>query len=162
MKPGRKKRSAQTGFSKNPVKVAHSTPLEEYRANPAQFIADTLIDPETGKPFQLLPAEVVFLDHAFRTDANGRLIYPEQVFSAPKKSGKTGFAALFTLTMCLIFGGQYAEPSCRTEVLRLDTPQRLGSAMRRASSRLSSLGQCPLYPQKRTLTESVGMSALCQ
>src|SRR5215472_7732099 len=83
--------------------------VQEYRANPVRFIAETSIDPETGAPFQLLPAEVVFLDHAFRTDAGGRLIYPEQVFSAPKKSGKTGFAALFTLTMCLIFGGQYAE-----------------------------------------------------
>jgi hypothetical protein len=34
------------------------------------------------------------------------------VFSAPKKSGKTGFAALHTLTMCLLFGGQYAEGYC--------------------------------------------------
>src|SRR6516225_2822744 len=68
-----------------------------------------MVNPETGEPFELLPAEVVFLDHAFRTDANGRLLYPEQVFSAPKKSGKTGFAALFTLTMCLIFGGKFAE-----------------------------------------------------
>ena len=90
-------------------KQQQAVPLEEYRSNPVRFIAETLIDPETGAPFQLLPAEVVFLDHAFRTDAGGRLIYPEQVFSAPKKSGKTGFAALFTLTMCLIFGGQYAE-----------------------------------------------------
>jgi phage terminase large subunit-like protein len=59
-----------------------------------------------------VPAERAFLDRAFLTDAGGRLIYPEQVFSAPKKSGKTGFAALHTLTMCLIFGGQYAEGYC--------------------------------------------------
>ena len=86
--------------------------LDDYRANPAQFIAEILIDPETRKPFELLPAERAFLDRAFLTDAGGRLIYPEQVFSAPKKSGKTGFAALHTLTMCLIFGGQYAEGYC--------------------------------------------------
>jgi hypothetical protein len=86
--------------------------LDDYRANPARFIAEILIDPGTGKPFELLPAERAFLDHAFRTDAGGRLIYPEQVFSAPKKSGKTGFAALHTLTMCLLFGGQYAEGYC--------------------------------------------------
>jgi hypothetical protein len=46
---------------------AHSTPLEEYRANPAQFIANTLIDPETGKPFQLLPAEVASLFQSVTT-----------------------------------------------------------------------------------------------
>ena len=87
-------------------------PTARYRANPAQFVREVMVNPETGEPFELLPAEVVFLDHAFRTDANGRLLYPEQVFSAPKKSGKTGFAALHTLTMCLIFGGQYSEAYC--------------------------------------------------
>ena len=87
-------------------------PTARYRANPAQFVREVMVNPETVEPFELLPAEVVFLDHAFRTDANGRLLYPEQVFSAPKKSGKTGFAALHTLTMCLIFGGQYSEAYC--------------------------------------------------
>ena len=92
--------------------AARAYSLDDYRANPAQFIAETLIDPETRAPFQLLPAERAFLNHAFLTDASGRLVYPEQVFSAPKKSGKTGFAALHTLTMCLLFGGQYAEGYC--------------------------------------------------
>ena len=46
----------------------------------------------------LLDAEREFLKHAFKLDANGRLLYPEQVFGATKKSGKTGFAALFMLT----------------------------------------------------------------
>jgi phage terminase large subunit-like protein len=82
------------------------------RANPARFIEQVLVDPETGRPFQLLPAEKAFLDHAFKTGADGRLLYPEQVFAAPKKSGKTGFAALYTLTMCLLFGGQFAEAYC--------------------------------------------------
>jgi phage terminase large subunit-like protein len=92
--------------------AARAFSLDDYRANPAQFIAEILIDPETRAPFQLLPAERAFLNHAFLTDASGRLVYPEQVFSAPKKSGKTGFAALHTLTMCLLFGGQYAEGYC--------------------------------------------------
>jgi phage terminase large subunit-like protein len=82
------------------------------RNNPAQFIERVLIDPETDRPFQLLPAEKSFLEYAFRTGADGRLLYPEQVFAAPKKSGKTGFAALYTLTMCLLFGGQFAEGYC--------------------------------------------------
>jgi phage terminase large subunit-like protein len=92
--------------------AARAFSLDDYRANPAQFIAEILIDPETRAPFQLLPAERAFLNHAFLTDASGRLVYPEQVFSAPKKSAKTGFAALHTLTMCLLFGGQYAEGYC--------------------------------------------------
>ena len=79
--------------------------------DPIQFI-ESLIDPETGAPFALLPAERSFLAHAFRTDAAGRLVYPELIFSGPKKSGKTGFAALFTLTMCMLLGGKYAEGYC--------------------------------------------------
>ena len=47
--------------------------------------------------------------HAFRTGDDGRLLYPEQVFSAGKKSGKTTFAALHCLTVVLLFGGSYAE-----------------------------------------------------
>ena len=46
---------------------------------------------------------------AFKTDATGRLLYPEQVYAAPKKSGKTGFAALHMLCTVLLFGGRYAE-----------------------------------------------------
>ena len=54
--------------------------LDDYRANPAQFIAEISIDPETRKPFELLPAERAFLDRAFLTDAGGRLIYPGASF----------------------------------------------------------------------------------
>ena len=60
--------------------AARAFSLDDYRANPAQFIAEILIDPETRAPFQLLPAERAFLNHAFLTDASGRLVYPEQVF----------------------------------------------------------------------------------
>jgi phage terminase large subunit-like protein len=83
--------------------------LDRWRREPWCFIAEVMHDPETGRPFELLPAERAFLDHAFRTDANGRLLYPEQVFSAPKKSGKTAFAALHMLVTTLIFGGNFAE-----------------------------------------------------
>ena len=43
---------------------------------------------------QWVITERTFLAHAFRTSESGRLLYPEQIFAAPKKSGKTGFAAL--------------------------------------------------------------------
>ena len=83
--------------------------LERWRDDPIAFIESVLFDPETGKPFVLLPAEREFLKHAFQTNDDGRLLYPEQVFGAPKKSGKTGFAALLVLTTVLLFGGFAGE-----------------------------------------------------
>ena len=67
---------------------------ERWRANPIEFIETVLCDPETGQPFVLLDAEREFIAHAFTLDANGRLLYPELVFGAIKKRGKTTFAAL--------------------------------------------------------------------
>ncbi len=91
--------------------TAHLTPasLKRWRATPAAFIEECLCDPETGAPYRLLPAERVFLEHAFRTNGDGRLLYPEQLYSCPKKSGKTAFAALHVLTTTLLFGGAYPE-----------------------------------------------------
>src|SRR5262249_37359760 len=83
--------------------------LDRWRREPTRFIAEVVRDPETGKPFELLPAERAFLDHAYLTDDSGRLLYPEQLYSAPKKSGKTAFAALHVLTTTLIYGGPFAE-----------------------------------------------------
>jgi hypothetical protein len=83
--------------------------LARWQADPAAFIETVLYDPETGRPFVLLPAEREFLKHAFRTGPNGRLLYPEQVYACPKKSGKTGFAALHMLTTILLFGAKFAE-----------------------------------------------------
>jgi phage terminase large subunit-like protein len=86
--------------------------IERYRRNPAAFVTECLINPETNEPFELLPAEITFLEHAFKTDANGRLLYPELVYSCPKKSGKTAFGAMFAILMVLIYGGQFAEGYC--------------------------------------------------
>jgi phage terminase large subunit-like protein len=83
--------------------------LKRWQSSPIEFIETVLHDPESGAPFVLLPAERDFLAHAFQTDDDGRLLYPELVFGAPKKSGKTGFAALFVLTMVLLFGEHFAE-----------------------------------------------------
>jgi len=58
----------------------------------------------------LLPAERQFL--AFRTGKDGRLLYPELVFSAPKKSGKTTLAAIMTITVVVLFGGRFGEAIC--------------------------------------------------
>jgi phage terminase large subunit-like protein len=83
--------------------------IDQWRSDPVAFIESVLYDPETGKPFKLLPAERDFLAHAFTLGADGRLLYQELVFAAPKKSGKTAFAALITLTVLLLFGGHFAE-----------------------------------------------------
>ena len=69
-------------------------------ADPIAFVEEVLRDPESGLPFKLLAAERDFLAHAFELDGDGRLRYPEQVYAAPKKSGKTAFAALHLLTTC--------------------------------------------------------------
>jgi hypothetical protein len=63
--------------------------LERWRKDPASFIEECLFNPETGEPFELFDAEREFLKHSFQLDASGRLLYPEQVYSGPKKTGKT-------------------------------------------------------------------------
>ena len=54
----------------------------------------------------MLDAERRFLEHAFKLTPDGRLLYPEQIYSCPKKSGKTTFGAICTLVMLLLFGGR--------------------------------------------------------
>ncbi len=88
------------------------TTLARWRANPIGFIQQVLIDPETNKPFVLLEAERAFLMYAFVTGPDGRLLYPEQVYACPKKSGKTTFAAIYVIIMVLLYGGAYAEAIC--------------------------------------------------
>jgi phage terminase large subunit-like protein len=83
--------------------------LARWRADPISFVETVLVNPETKRPFVLLEAERTFLAHAFKLDDNGKLLYPEQVYSCPKKSGKTTFAALHVLTLTLLFGGSYPE-----------------------------------------------------
>ena len=86
--------------------------LERWQRDPIEFIQTVLRDPETGKPFVLNQAEKDFLSLAFKRDENGRLIFPELVFGAIKKSGKTTLAAIVMLTMVLLFGGRFAEGYC--------------------------------------------------
>jgi hypothetical protein len=104
--------------------------IEHWRRDPVRFIAEVLRDPETREPFMLLDAEKGFIGHAFRTDGDGRLLYPEWAYSAPKKSGKTGFAAMMTLTTTLVFGGPFAEGYCLANDLE-QSQGRVFQAVRR-------------------------------
>jgi hypothetical protein len=84
----------------------------KWRADPVAFITEVLIDPETGRPFVLSPAQERFLREALTLTADGRLPYPELVFSAIKKSGKTATAAMAMLYVVIVLGGPYAEGYC--------------------------------------------------
>jgi phage terminase large subunit-like protein len=86
--------------------------LARWRADPIGFIETVLFNPETALPFVLSDAERQFLQFAFTLDENGRLLYPELIFGAIKKSGKTTLAAIIVLTMVLLFGGRFAEGYC--------------------------------------------------
>lgn len=68
--------------------------IARWRADPVAFVREVLRDPETGKPFVLYPAQERFLREAFTLTADGKLPFPELVFSAPKKSGKTATCAM--------------------------------------------------------------------
>jgi phage terminase large subunit-like protein len=83
--------------------------LNRWRRRPIEFVETVIHNPETGRPFVLLPAERAFLEHAFKIDHTGRLLYREWVYSCPKKSGKTTFEAIVILTMTLLFGGAFPE-----------------------------------------------------
>ena len=89
------------------------TALVRWRASPIAFIEEMLHDPETGRPFVLLEAEPAFMRHVFTLDRNGGLAYPELVYGAIKKSGKTTCAALIVLVMVLLRSdGRFAEGYC--------------------------------------------------
>jgi hypothetical protein len=76
------------------------------------FIETTLVNPETDALFVLTDTEREFLAHAFELTPDGRLRYPELVFSAIKKSGKTAFAAMLVIYVIVVLGGRYAEAYC--------------------------------------------------
>jgi phage terminase large subunit-like protein len=86
-----------------------SAKLLRWRADPVAFIREVLMNPETKHPFDLYPAQERFLREALKPTQDGRLPYPELIFSAPKKSGKTTIAAMITLYTVLVVGGPYAE-----------------------------------------------------
>jgi hypothetical protein len=79
--------------------------LERWRPDPCAFVREVLVNPETGKPFELYSGEERFFREALTLDADGRLSYPELIYSCPKRSGKTGFAAMTVLYVVLVLGG---------------------------------------------------------
>jgi len=74
-------------------KVNEREALRRWRRDPTAFIKEVLVDPDTGKSFKLHPAQGQFLCEALTPGADGSLAFPETVYAAPKKSGKTATAA---------------------------------------------------------------------
>jgi phage terminase large subunit-like protein len=85
--------------------------IERWR-DPMAFIESGLVNPETLQPFRLTAAEKLFVRYAFKVTKEGRLLYPELVFSGPKKSGKTAFGAMLVIYVIVALGGRYAEGYC--------------------------------------------------
>src|SRR5262249_23462860 len=125
-----------------------------WRTDPAAFIEEVLRDPETGQPFVLNPAQREFLRHAFQTGEDGRLLYPEMVFSCPKKSGKTGFCAMVVLYVTLVLGGRYAEAYCVANDLE-QAQSRVFAAIKRMVELCPQLEEAARVTEKKiTFTET--------
>src|SRR5208337_1449704 len=86
--------------------------VARWKREPVAFIREVLINPETGERFVLYPAQEAFIREALTPRSDGRLPFPELVFSAPKKSGKTTTAAMMALYTIICLGGPYAEAYC--------------------------------------------------
>jgi phage terminase large subunit-like protein len=91
------------------AEVLDASALARWRNEPISFIEQVLRNPETGRPFELLDAQRQFFEHAWQTNEDGRLLYPEQCYGAIKKSGKTATAAMHLLATTLLYGGRFAE-----------------------------------------------------
>jgi phage terminase large subunit-like protein len=70
---------------------------------------ESLYNPETRERFKLNRAQKRFIRKAFTFTDDGRLRYPELVFSGPKKSGKTTLAALVVIYIIIFLAGPYGE-----------------------------------------------------
>ena len=101
---------AEAQAARRPV-VTPDDRFAGYVGDPCGF-AEQLVDPDTGRPFALYPAERRFLEEALAVTVDGALPFPELVYSAPKKSGKTTLAAVVLLYVVRVLGGKYAEGYC--------------------------------------------------
>jgi hypothetical protein len=69
---------------------SNSLPIAEWRADPAKFIREVLVNPETGRRFELFPAQNEFLRRAFTIGPDGRLraIRKAGYSSLPRESSR--------------------------------------------------------------------------
>jgi phage terminase large subunit-like protein len=89
--------------------MATSDRAQRWRTDPIGFITEALVNPQTGRPFELFEAERTFLQLAFTPGPDGDLPYREILWSGIKKSGKSTFGALCMLYTVICLGGRHAE-----------------------------------------------------
>ena len=78
--------------------------------DPVAWVESWLVNPETGRPFELYPEQKIFMREAFTPDPlTLKLKYDEVVFSAPKKRGKTAGCAMMLLYVIAALGDDRAE-----------------------------------------------------
>jgi hypothetical protein len=82
------------------------------RADIIAFATEALHDPETGRPFILHPEQREFLRRAFELTPDGRMRFTELCYSAGKKSGKTGLAAMVALYAAIYLSPPRGEIYC--------------------------------------------------
>jgi phage terminase large subunit-like protein len=82
--------------------------LRRWKRDPVAFILEVLRD-ENGRPFRLYPEQQRFLREALTLTSDERLPYPELLFSAIKKSGKTTLAAMIAIYLVIVIAGPWAE-----------------------------------------------------
>lgn len=129
-----------------------------WRADPSAFVDDGAVrDPETGEKFELNWSQRQFLAYAFKTGADGRLLHPELVYSAPKKSGKTAFAAMLVLYVTLILGGRHAEAICVANDLE-QSVGRVYAAIRRMVELMGWLRKSANVTEKKITFPETGAS----
>ena len=92
--------------------AANGTAIARWKRDAVAFVREVLINPETGRPFELYPEQEFFIREAFTMTTDGRLPFAEILFAAPKKSGKTGLAAMLVIYVIVVLGGNYAEAYC--------------------------------------------------
>jgi hypothetical protein len=68
--------------------AALSQRIARWRADPITFIREVLRDPETGRGFALYPAQERFLREALTLTGDGKLPFPELIYSCPKNPAK--------------------------------------------------------------------------
>jgi hypothetical protein len=129
-----------------------------WRADPCAFVDDGAVrDPETGAKFILNQSQRQFLKHAFQVGEDGRLLYPELLYSAPKMSGKTAFAAMLTLYTIVVLAGRYGEAICVANDLE-QSVGRVFAAVRRMVELMPWLKNAANITERRITFPETGAS----
>src|SRR5690242_2770686 len=128
---------------------------------PCAFVEHVLVNPETGKPFELYPAEAEFVRRGFTLTADGRLRYPEMLFSAPKKSGKTGLSAMLAIYTAAAIGGRFAEVYCLSNDYEQSVGRVFEAARRIVEASPLLRGSSKITADRIRFTSSASCSHAC-